>query len=67
MATGTVKQFNDSIGFGLIAQDNGEEVFVHFSAIVQDGLMTLAEGQKVEFTVFEGPKGTRAANVRKAE
>ena len=67
MATGTVKQFNESKGFGFIAQDDGEEVFVHFSAIVQKGLITLAEGQKVEFTVYEGPKGARAANVRQAD
>jgi cold shock protein len=67
MATGTVKWFNDSKGYGFIAQDNGTDVFVHFSAIIQEGFKTLAEGQKVEFDVVEGPKGLQSANVRKAD
>jgi cold shock protein len=64
MATGTVKWFNESKGFGFIAQDNGgDDVFVHFRAISGDGFKTLAEGQKVTFEVEKGPKGLQAANV----
>ena len=64
--TGTVKWFNDSKGFGFIARDEGGDVFVHFSAIGgQGGFRTLAEGDKVEFTVEQGPKGLAAANVVK--
>mgnify|MGYP001122003461 CR=1 FL=1 len=64
MATGTVKWFNESKGFGFITQDNGgADVFVHFSAIQGDGFKNLNEGQKVEFTVEQGPKGPQAANV----
>ena len=64
MATGTVKWFNESKGFGLISQDDGgKDVFVHFSAITGDGFKTLAEGQKVSFEVQDGPKGPQAANV----
>jgi CspA family cold shock protein len=64
--TGTVKWFNDSKGFGFIARDSGGDVFVHFSAINgQGGFRTLAEGDKVEFTVEQGPKGLAAANVSK--
>ncbi len=64
MATGTVKWFNESKGFGFIAQDNGgDDVFVHFSAINADGFKTLAEGQKVSFDLQQGPKGPQAANV----
>jgi CspA family cold shock protein len=64
MATGIVKWFNDSKGFGFIAQDEGgEDVFVHHSAIQADGYRTLAEGQKVEFEVSKENKGLRAANV----
>lgn len=65
MATGTVKWFNDSKGFGFIEQESGKDVFVHHTAIVQEGFKTLAEGQKVEFEVVEGPKGLQAANVKK--
>ena len=66
MATGTVKWFNDSKGFGFITQDNGEkDVFVHHTSIQQEGFKSLAEGQKVEFDVVEGPKGLQAANVKK--
>jgi CspA family cold shock protein len=64
MATGTVKWFNDAKGFGFIAQEGGDDVFVHHSAIQSDGFRTLAEGQRVEFDVQRGPKGLQAANVR---
>jgi len=66
MANGTVKWFNDSKGFGFIQQDNGEDVFVHFSAIQGDGFKSLAEGQSVSFDIVQGPKGLQAANVNKA-
>jgi cold shock protein len=66
MATGTVKWFNDAKGFGFIAQDGGEDVFCHHTAINMDGFRTLAEGQKVEFEVTKGPKGLQAQNVRAA-
>jgi cold shock protein len=65
MAKGVVKWFNDSKGFGFIEQDNGEDVFVHFSAIQGDGFKSLAEGDAVEFEVQKGPKGLQAANVTK--
>ena len=61
--TGTVKWFNVSKGFGFIAQESGPDVFVHFSAITGDGFKTLAEGQKVEFTITQGQKGPQAENV----
>ncbi|HED34722.1 MAG TPA: cold-shock protein [Gammaproteobacteria bacterium] len=65
MATGTVKWFNESKGFGFISPDDGsKDVFVHFSAIADEGFRTLAEGQKVSFDVEEGPKGPQAANVK---
>jgi CspA family cold shock protein len=65
MATGTVKWFNESKGFGFIAQDSGgDDVFVHFSAITGDGFKTLAEGQKVSFDVEQGAKGPQASNVK---
>lgn len=67
MATGTVKWFNDSKGYGFITQEDGGDVFVHYSAIQSDGFKTLAEGQSVEFEVVKGPKGPNAANVRKIE
>ncbi|GAB4262215.1 MULTISPECIES: cold-shock protein [Deferrisoma] len=64
MAVGTVKWFNDQKGYGFIAQENGPDVFVHFSAIQMQGFKTLQEGQQVEFEVVDGQKGPQAANVR---
>ena len=61
--TGTVKWFNDAKGFGFIEQESGADVFAHFSAITGDGHKSLAEGQKVEFTVTQGPKGPQAENI----
>ena len=65
MAQGSVKWFNDAKGYGFISQDNGEDVFVHFSAIQAQGFKSLTEGDKVEFEVSKGPKGLQASNVRK--
>ena len=61
--TGTVKWFNETKGYGFIAQEDGPDVFVHFSAIQGDGFKTLTDGQKVEFTVTDGQKGPQAENV----
>ena len=61
--TGTVKWFNDAKGFGFIQQENGPDVFVHFSAIQADGFKSLSENDKVEFEITQGPKGPLAANV----
>ena len=61
--TGTVKWFNGGKGYGFIAREGGEDVFVHYSALQGDGFKNLNEGQKVEFTVEKGPKGLQAANV----
>jgi cold shock protein len=63
MAKGTVKSFNESKGFGFIAREDGEDVFVHHTAIQGNGFKTLAEGQAVSFDVDKGPKGLRASNV----
>ena len=64
MATGTVKWFNAEKGFGFISQDEGPDLFVHFSAIQSGGYRSLEENQKVEFDVTSGPKGPQADNVR---
>jgi len=61
--TGTVKWFNDAKGFGFIEQESGPDVFAHFSAIAGDGHKSLAEGQRVEFTVTQGQKGPQAENI----
>ena len=61
--TGTVKWFNDAKGFGFIEQESGPDVFAHFSAITGDGHKSLAEGQKVEFTLSQGEKGPQAENI----
>jgi len=61
---GTVKWFNGSKGYGFISREGGPDVFVHFSAIVADGYRNLEEGQRVEFTVEQGPKGLQAAEVK---
>lgn len=60
---GTVKWFNESKGFGFISQESGPDVFAHFSAIVGAGFKTLAEGQRVQFTVTQGQKGPQAENI----
>lgn len=62
---GKVKWFNKEKGFGFIERENGNDVFVHYSAIQQDGFKTLQEGETVEFDIVEGPKGLQAANVSK--
>ena len=61
--TGTVKWFNESKGFGFIEQESGPDVFAHYSSIAGGGFKTLAEGQKVEFTVAQGQKGPQAENI----
>ncbi|MFH2139949.1 MAG: cold-shock protein [Sideroxydans sp. RIFOXYB12_FULL_59_6] len=67
MATGTVKWFNDSKGFGFITPSNGgDDLFAHFSAIQSSGFKTLTEGQAVEFDIVAGPKGQQASNIRAA-
>lgn len=63
MQTGQVKWFNAQKGYGFIETENGEDLFVHFSAIQIDGFKTLEEGQKVQFDVVEGAKGNQAVNV----
>jgi CspA family cold shock protein len=65
MPNGTVKWFNESKGFGFITQDDGTDVFAHYSAISGDGFKSLAEGDKVSFDVVEGDKGPKAENIVK--
>jgi CspA family cold shock protein len=62
-STGTVKWFNETKGFGFIEQESGPDVFAHYSAIVDSGFKTLAEGQKVEFNVAQGEKGLQAESI----
>jgi CspA family cold shock protein len=64
VAQGTVKWFNNEKGYGFIAVDGGQDVFVHFTAIQADGYRTLDEGQRVEFEVVQGPKGPQADSVK---
>ena len=66
MAIGTVKWFSNEKGYGFIEREEGEDVFVHFSAINMDGYKSLTEGQRVEFDVVQGSKGLQAANVTAA-
>ncbi len=65
MEKGTVKWFNATKGYGFITRENGDDVFVHYSAISGDGFKTLEEGQEVEFEIVEGDKGPQATNVEK--
>jgi CspA family cold shock protein len=66
VAQGTVKWFSNEKGFGFISREDGDDVFVHHSAIQMDGYRTLSEGQRVEFDIVDGPKGQQASNVRPA-
>lgn len=66
LAEGTVKWFSNEKGYGFISRADGDDIFVHHSAIQMEGYRSLAEGQKVEFEVVDGPKGKQAANVRPA-
>ncbi len=65
--TGTVKWFDEAKGFGFISQESGPDVFAHYSAIQAEGFKTLAEGQKVEFTIVQGQKGPQADNITVAD
>jgi cold shock protein len=65
--TGKVKWFNNAKGYGFLGQNDGPDVFVHFSAILGEGYRTLLEGESVEFEIVQGAKGLQAANVRKME
>jgi CspA family cold shock protein len=65
--TGTVKWFDEAKGFGFISQESGPDVFAHYSAIQSEGFKTLAEGQRVEFTIVQGQKGPQADNITIAD
>ncbi|MCL4510820.1 MAG: cold-shock protein [Bacteroidetes bacterium] len=65
MEQGTVKWFNATKGYGFISRESGDDVFVHFKAIIGDGYKTLKEGDRVQFEVEQGPKGLQAAKVKK--
>ena len=67
MEKGTVKWFNESKGFGFITRESGGDVFVHYTAIQDNGFKSLAEGQAVSFEIVDGPKGPQAGNVTKVE
>jgi CspA family cold shock protein len=67
MPKGTVKWFNDAKGYGFIQQEEGEDVFVHHTAISGEGFKTLKEGEEVEFEITQGPKGPQASNVVKVQ
>ncbi len=66
MAQGVVKWFSNQKGYGFITQDDGKDIFVHYSAVAGDGFKTLEEGQRVSFEITAGPKGEQATNVTKA-
>jgi len=66
LVTGKVKWFSDAKGYGFIEGPDGKDVFVHFSAVAQNGFKTLKQGQEVEYEITDGPKGPQAANVREA-